>query len=121
MSFWHFARAAVNAGAAKLTPAGMAKSAPPPGCGSGKLGTPLARMQFAYATAPELPLDEDGPELVAARPVVDRGLVVAAAATVDAELGPSLTVAAVRLRELPPHPASRAPLRNAAAASSRAR
>ncbi len=77
-SFWHFARADLNAGAAGLAPAGISKSCPPPGCGSGKLGTPLARTQFANASAPEPLLGEDGPELVAAVLVVDRALVVAA-------------------------------------------
>jgi len=118
-SFWHFARAAVNAGAAGLAPAGISKSCPPPGCGSGKLGTPLARMQFANASAAEPLLGEDGPELVAALlRVVDRALVVAAVA---AELVASLTAAAVGLCELPPHPATRAPIRSAAAVSTRAR
>ncbi len=77
-------------------------------------------MQFANATAPDPPLGEDGPELVAALLVVDRALVVAAAATVDAELVASPTVAAVGLCELPPHPATNAPLRSAAAVSTRA-
>ncbi|MGA2928552.1 MAG: hypothetical protein ABSG43_21685 [Solirubrobacteraceae bacterium] len=78
-------------------------------------------MQFANATAPEPPLGENGPELAAARLVVDRALVVVAAATVDAELVASLTVAAVGVRELPPHPATKAPLSSAAAVSTRAR
>ena len=49
-SFWHFACAVLNAGAAGLVAAGMAKSAPPPALGSGKLGTPLARMHLANAS-----------------------------------------------------------------------
>ena len=120
-SFWHFACAALNAGAAGLVPGGTEKATPPPRGGSGKLGTPLARMQFANASAAEPLLDEDGPELVAALLVVDRALVVAAAATVDAGLVASPTVAAVGLCELPPHPATKAPLRSAVAASTRAR
>jgi hypothetical protein len=79
-------------------------------------------MQFANASAAEPLLAEDGPELVAALLlVVDRALVVAAAATVDAGLVASPTVAAVGLCELPPHPATKAPLRSAVAASTRAR
>ena len=52
-SFWHFACAALNAGAAGLLPAGMGNRAPPPALGSGKLGTPLARMHLANASGPE--------------------------------------------------------------------
>lgn len=78
-------------------------------------------MQFANASAPEPPLGGDGPELVADLLVVDGALVVAAAATVDAELVALLTVAAVGLCELPPHPATKAPLTSAAAVSTRAR
>ena len=79
-------------------------------------------MHLANASAPEPLLAEDGPKLVAARLlVVDRALVVAAAATVDAERVASPTVAALGLRGLAPHPATKAPFRRAAAVSTRAR
>ena len=111
-SFWHFALAALNAGAAGLAPAGISKSCPPPSGGSGKLGTPLARMHLANASAPEPPLDE--PELVAAVLVIDRAL-VAAEAPVDAEVLVPPAVAA--FPELPPQPATSTPPMSAAAVS----
>src|ERR1700683_524451 len=53
-NFRHLAWAALNAGAAALAPAGMAKSAPLPGFGSGKSGTPLARIHLAKASGLEV-------------------------------------------------------------------
>jgi hypothetical protein len=49
--FWHFACAVLNAGDAESIPA--LKWKPPPGFGSGKLGTPLERMHSANASAPD--------------------------------------------------------------------
>jgi hypothetical protein len=49
MSLWHFACAALNAGDV-MSPALAWKRKPPPAFGSGKLGTPLARMHLAKAT-----------------------------------------------------------------------
>jgi hypothetical protein len=100
MSFWHFACATLNAGAAGLFPTGMGNRAPPPGLGSGKLVTPFARMHLANASGPE-PLSPGvvEPELAARSPVV----------------------VTVGLPELPPHPAARTPLTSVATASSRAR
>ena len=50
-SFWHVARAALNAGDDGLSPAPAWKRKPPPAFGSGKLGTPLMRMHWAYFSA----------------------------------------------------------------------
>jgi hypothetical protein len=50
-SFWHFARAAWNAGDEGSTPVPAWKTKPPPALGSGKLGTPFARMHRAYFSA----------------------------------------------------------------------
>jgi hypothetical protein len=49
-SLWHFACAALNAGDEGSTPASVWKRKPPPALGSGKLGTPLARMHLAKAS-----------------------------------------------------------------------
>jgi hypothetical protein len=76
-------------------------------------------MQFANASAPEPPLGEDGPELVAVLLVVHRALVVEAAVTVDAEV--LVPPAVVGLRELPPQPATRSPPTSAVAVSARVR
>jgi hypothetical protein len=65
----------------------------PPGSESGKLGTPLARMHLAYPS----PRDAIEPEL-AAPPPVDAEAVAAPAF-------------AIGLPELPPHAATRTPLR----------
>ena len=51
MSFWHFACAALNAGDEGLIPARL-RTALPPGFGSGKLGTPLARMHLGERERP---------------------------------------------------------------------
>ncbi len=51
ISFWHFACVASNTGDEGSTPASFLNWNPPPGSGSGKLGTPWARMHLAYASA----------------------------------------------------------------------
>ena len=51
MNLRHFACAALNAGD-EMIPARAWNSKPPPGFGSGKLETPLARMHLANASAP---------------------------------------------------------------------
>ena len=65
-SFWHFARAALNAGDEGLIPAPTGKRNPPPGFGSGKLGTPLERMHLANASPRPAP-GAVGPGLVVVR------------------------------------------------------
>ena len=55
MNFWHFACAALNTGDVGLIPATVWNLAPPPGCGSGKLGTPFARIHLAKASGPDPP------------------------------------------------------------------
>ena len=106
-SFLHFACALLNAGD-PIFPPPTGNSKPPPGFGSGKLGTPLDRMHSENASA-------DG------APAPDRAVVTArAVAVVDAEVLALDVVAAVGLCELPPHPATRKPLTSAAAASRRA-
>jgi hypothetical protein len=91
------------------------KTKPPPGCGSGKFGTPLARMHLANARAADAgSAGAVGTELVAlpAAAVVDRAVVAEPAlATVDADVG---------LPELSPHPATRTPLTIVATAMRRA-
>jgi len=92
-----------------MNPALAWKSKPPPGCGSGKLDTPLARMHLANASAP------GGPALdpvVVAAPALD---------AVEPTVLALPTVAPVGLVELPPHPATSTPLTSAAAVSRRAR
>src|SRR6516164_5877088 len=97
ISFWHFARAALTAGAGGLIPFAL-KTKPPPGRGSGKFGTPLARMHLANASAAEgASAGAVGTELVA----------LPAAAVFDAAAGVRPTVAAVGLPEVPPHAATR--------------
>jgi hypothetical protein len=96
MRFWHFARAALNAGDDGSTPAPTWKF--PRGFGSGKLGTPLERMHRANASGPDPPV----------------------ARVVECEVLWLATVAAVGLGELLPHPASRIPVASTAIASRRA-
>jgi hypothetical protein len=60
MNFWHFSCAALNAGD-ELREGLARKLKSPPGFGSGKLGTPWERMQFANASAMDCGrLDEEG-------------------------------------------------------------
>ncbi len=79
MSFWHFSCAALNAGDEGLIPA-RENSPPRPGFGSGKLGTPLARMHLANASGPD-PAAPGAvePELVAPPPVAVLDTAVGAA------------------------------------------
>jgi hypothetical protein len=51
MNLWHLACAALKAGD-EIVAALTWTSKLPPGCGSGKLDTPLARMHLANASAP---------------------------------------------------------------------
>jgi hypothetical protein len=103
MSFWHFVCAAVNAGAEVSTPARL-KSRPRSGFGSGKLGTPLARMHSANASGPERPaLGSVEPELLAPSPVavLFPAVVEWLALVADAELVAPPAAAVVGLGELP--------------------
>ncbi len=60
----HFVCAVLNAGDVGFIPALVWKRKSPPAFGSGKLGTPLARMHLARASASESrALGEDGPNL----------------------------------------------------------
>jgi hypothetical protein len=69
MNLWHFVCAALNAGDEAV--AALAWNAkPPPGDGSGKLDTPLARMHLENASAPGRPAPGAvEPELLAPPPV----------------------------------------------------
>jgi hypothetical protein len=114
ISFWHFARAALTAGAEGLIPFAL-KTKPPPGCGSGKFGTPLARMHLANASAADVgSLGAAGTELVAPLAVV----------VLEAEVVELPTLATVGagagLPVLPPHPATRTPVTSVATATRRA-
>src|SRR5581483_5861460 len=51
MYFWHLAVAAFTAGDEGLSPLPAWKTNPPPGAGSGKLGTPWERMHWEYLSA----------------------------------------------------------------------
>ena len=121
-SFWHFACAAWNAGDEGLIAAGMRK--PPPGLGSGKLGTPLERMHLANAS-PGPPAPEAAePELAAPALVVlldPAAVAEAALGALDAEVLAPPAAAAGGLEELPPHPATSTPVTSVARASRRAR
>jgi hypothetical protein len=55
MSLAQVARAALNAGDDGLTEPLAGNTKPPPAAGSGKSGTPLARMHLANASAPAGP------------------------------------------------------------------
>jgi hypothetical protein len=111
-SFSHFVCAASNAGAAGLDPMGI--SPPCPGFGSGKLGTPLARMHLANASGPEPP----APGAAECEPVAPPLAAVVDPAVVDPAVVAPPTV--VWLGALPPHPATRIPLTSVATTSSRA-
>jgi len=82
-------------------------------------------MHLANTSALEGPVfDPVEPELVASAPVAVPAPALAAEpalAVVDAEALAAPIVATLGLGELPPHPATRAPLRSAAAVSRRAR
>jgi hypothetical protein len=85
------------------------------------LGTLLARMQLANAS-PDPPAPEAAACVLRAPRVVDPAVVAAPElAVVYAEMLAPPTVAAVGLGELPPHPATRTPLVNAATPRKRAR
>src|SRR5580693_9318754 len=111
MSFWHFTCAALAAGAPRLSP-DVLKRKPRPGCGSGKLGTPLARMHLANASASRATsLGEL--ELLA--------VALRAGAMFDKEVLAPATAAAVVLLEPAPHPAISTPATRVTRASGRAR
>ena len=109
-SFMHFAWAALNAGDAGSTPGLAWKRSPRPGLGSGKLGTPLARMHRANAS----PGEEAEPPGAG---VLEVAVPVAPAATVDADVVPPAGVDVVWFEALPPQPATSRPLRSAAPAA----
>jgi hypothetical protein len=131
MSLAHFDCAERNAGDEGKTPLPSWK--PPPGFGSGKLGTPLARMQLANASGPE-PSGRDAvePELAALdavaltlAAVVLASLALAPVVLASLALAPvvltSPTLAALVVEELAPHPASATTLRSVARASRQGR
>jgi hypothetical protein len=89
MNLWHFVCARLNAGD-EMTATLAWNSKPPPGLGSGKLDTPLARMHLANESAPG-----------AVAPALD-----APAAAVDSEVVAPPAATAGELAELPPHPAT---------------
>jgi hypothetical protein len=120
---WHLARAAWTAGAAGLIPA-VLNVKPPPGLGSGKLGTPCARMQLANARASGAPaLGPVEREPAASRvAVLDPAVVLAPLlASFDAEVVAPATVAAAWLGEPPPQLASTIALTSNATARGGAR
>ena len=86
------------------------------------MGTPLARIHLANASADPPAPGAVGPELVAPSTVAVLGSVVVAApaAALNAEVVTPPTVA-LELPELSPHPATSAPLASAATVSRRAR
>ena len=94
MSFWHFAVAARNAGAAGLFPTGT-RTTPLSGVGSGKVGTPLARMHLANSSAigPPVPAAVVR-ELVLSPPVAALDPAVILEPGLDSELAGLPTVAA---------------------------
>ena len=117
-SFWHFACAALNAGAEGLIPA-VEKIVPPPGCGSEKLGTPLARMHLANASGDGVVEPEPvAPALVTVLDPV-AGACPALVAVDAGVLAPPAV--ATGLGELPPQPASSTPVRSVATANMHAR
>jgi hypothetical protein len=97
----------VNAGDEGPSPPAEPSSKSPLGFGSGKFGTPLARMHLANAIGPDPP-PAGALELVPVAPV--RGVMLdpepAPLAGADTEVLAPLTVLAIGLEELPPHPAS---------------
>jgi hypothetical protein len=93
----------------------MGKRKPPPGTGSGKFGTPLARIHRANAIPEAVASGAIEPEL-AAPPVLgvlDRAVVAEPLAAFNAEV--------FGRPEPPPHPAIGTQLRSVAVASRRAR
>lgn len=110
-SFPHLACAALNAGD-EMKPALAWNANPPPGAGSGNVGTPLARMHLANANAPGGALDPVEPTFAALEPA--RGPVGADALAPPPDVG-------LELGELPPQPASKIAPTSAATASGRTR
>ena len=108
-SFWHFACAALNAGDEGSAPVRYCD--PPPVFGSGKLGTPLG----AHA------LGERDHRLLGARLAFGRRAAALRSLPTQAPLGRGRWWRDAGAGGLPPHPATRTPLRSAAAASRRAR
>ena len=108
----HFACAAWNAGDERFSPA-PTEEPPRRAAGSGKLGTPLARMHFENASSPDPYVRGDAErEFVVLPPVTLLGAAV---------LTPSaVAVAVAGYGELPPQPASRTPIARVIA-SNRAR
>jgi hypothetical protein len=116
--FRHFARAAWKAGASGLVPGGRVNSTAPPALGSGKFGTPLARMHLENASGPDawLATGVVDPEVLAPPPAVAPDPVLAAALAL-----PASDAEVLELPALAPQPATSTPERTAAAPSMRAR
>ncbi|MFZ0377903.1 MAG: hypothetical protein WAL38_08765 [Solirubrobacteraceae bacterium] len=93
-------------------------SAAPPALGSGKSGTPLARMHLENASGPDawLAAGVVDPEVLAPPPAVAPDPVLAAAPAL-----PAIDAEVLELPALAPQPAASPPDRTAAAASMRAR
>src|SRR5581483_3141780 len=107
-SFEHFTCASLNAGDERSTPFALNRK-PPPGEGSGKLGTPLARMHLENASAVWLVFaGASGGEVVAPPPVV---------VLVSVRAAPPAAATVETLSELPPQPAIRIPLTRSASGS----
>lgn len=106
-SLWHLSWAALNAGADGSTPLVLNVN-PPPTFGSGKLGTPFARIHLENATP-------DG------APVTAAAVVLGAVAVLDPALTAPSPATALGLGALPPHPASRTAVATVVSASERAR